>query len=513
MLRRVRNVWLTSLIAGATAAGLAFSCRPAGWLPGFPLTEDAFYALSVSRQLALGNGFTIDGALPTNGFQPLWVVLLVPVFGLFQYQTIHSLRGVLAVSTVLWVCSAALLARRARRMARAIGVDDALVADLSFVLWLGSFPLFAQFHNGLETGLTLLVILLTVEWLDAFSSKDTWGLADVGILGLLLAICFYARQDTVFLIASLGCLVVFRTLRGQPSGVWWAAFSVAALAMLPWMIRNVTLDGNMVPTSGRAEALDRSVRESISGVLYAVGTWTLPARSLPVGFTRASVVWAGAGLVLVALAAWPTRRALRTFAAEHIGTQALLGHLTLLAVFYGFFFGAAFFADRYLAPFVLVTIPVLAGGLAGWAKSHRSRVFIRGIAAVFGVVSLISVIRLAGIRHSSAFYDEQVSFAAERVDPACVVGALQTGTIGYFRDNVVNLDGKVNYVALRALSSGTLPQYVATSDIDVVIDWPALCRQIVGETAAFFRSTTMGRFEVWVRKGRSACVQEAPLTW
>jgi hypothetical protein len=42
-------------------------------------TDDTFYYLQVARHVAEGDGFTFDGLHGTNGFQPLWQFLLVPL--------------------------------------------------------------------------------------------------------------------------------------------------------------------------------------------------------------------------------------------------------------------------------------------------------------------------------------------------------------------------------------------------------------------------------------------------
>ena len=57
---------------------LSFAFRPARWVVDRPITEDAYYALSVSRNIAEGKGVTIDGSTPTKGFQPLFVLACAP---------------------------------------------------------------------------------------------------------------------------------------------------------------------------------------------------------------------------------------------------------------------------------------------------------------------------------------------------------------------------------------------------------------------------------------------------
>jgi hypothetical protein len=77
----------TALVAGALLAILAFHLAVAwqdlGTLArnGF-LYDDGFYAFKIAENIAHGKGATFDGIHPTTGFQPLYVLLLVPVFAL-----------------------------------------------------------------------------------------------------------------------------------------------------------------------------------------------------------------------------------------------------------------------------------------------------------------------------------------------------------------------------------------------------------------------------------------------
>jgi hypothetical protein len=80
---------------------LSFAFRPGRWVVDRPVTEDAYYALSVSRNIAEGKGVTIDGSTPTNGFQPLFVFACVPLFALAGHDRILAIRLVLGLSWVL----------------------------------------------------------------------------------------------------------------------------------------------------------------------------------------------------------------------------------------------------------------------------------------------------------------------------------------------------------------------------------------------------------------------------
>jgi hypothetical protein len=52
------------------------------------------------------------------------------------------------------------------------------------------------------------------------------------------------------------------------------------------------------------------------------------------------------------------------------------------------------------------------------------------------------------------------------------VGAFQSGVIGYFNDNVINLDGKVNQLALDYSRTNELHRYIDSEKIDIIVDWP-----------------------------------------
>lgn len=49
------------------------------WLLGHVNADDFYYYLVLARNIALGQGPTFDGLEITNGFHPLYLLLLVPL--------------------------------------------------------------------------------------------------------------------------------------------------------------------------------------------------------------------------------------------------------------------------------------------------------------------------------------------------------------------------------------------------------------------------------------------------
>src|SRR5215510_10767994 len=61
-----------------------------------PTQDDGYYYLQIARHLASGDGSTFDGMHPTNGYHPLWLLCLVPVF-----WATHSSAAALVVGVIL----------------------------------------------------------------------------------------------------------------------------------------------------------------------------------------------------------------------------------------------------------------------------------------------------------------------------------------------------------------------------------------------------------------------------
>ena len=170
--RPVRFLW-TLFWLGA-AASLWLAARGGAILPDKPFVEDSFYALGVSRNLGTGHGFTVDGHTPTNGVQPLYVVLMAPLYRLTDGDRVSTLRLVLGVEWALWVLTALGVAALTRRIAAAAGVGARMAPVLAALAWIGSGHLWRQSFNGLETGLNLLALVaIGLFW----TARPAWTLA------------------------------------------------------------------------------------------------------------------------------------------------------------------------------------------------------------------------------------------------------------------------------------------------------------------------------------------------
>ncbi|MGH9411521.1 MAG: hypothetical protein ACRD1V_18965 [Vicinamibacterales bacterium] len=474
-------VWSTAvpILTGAVLTAVLASA-PASRLLGYPLIEDGFYSLSIARQIGLGHGITIDGTMWTNGFQPLWVFLLAPVYLLTGGSRLMALRAVLVCSAAVWLLTAWALAELA---ARARPTAARQIRVWTVVLYLTSTTIFEQHFNGLETGLLLLVFAV----LGLAAGHRTWSGVRMVLVGILSGLLVLTRIDTALFVAlfssAMLCFPRGEALRSRVRRT--AAVVVgSALVSCPWWLYNVRRFGSLMPSSGSSE-FDwhwRPGRALVLG-LYAAGH-AVPLAIQPF-WPRSYGWWAAIALILAGVTAIVRTRGrivgravtllddhpLAPFAA------ALLAYMALLILVYAMN-PAWWMYQRYTVPVVVLSVPAVAAAAAR-VFSERATAVIAPLAALCLVLGVRANLRSP----DNGNYQAQLQLALTHVPDAASVGALQSGTLGYLRDRVVNLDGKVNPAALRARND--LDDYTRGIGLDWVVDWPWLLHSEFGSLDAW----------------------------
>lgn len=180
------------------------------------LDDDAFYYLTIARNIVAGEGVTFDGLAPTNGFHPLWLTILLPVAAAAASDD-WLVAVVYLLDMGLWAIAVLLLADIGRRLM----VLRHMVLVFPVLVWYGATwggRGHHMFFVGLEIGLAIVLIL---GFLRQALRHDLYGrrvrdgalLRIGGLLGLLLL----ARLDAVFLAATAGlAFVATARRRGEP---------------------------------------------------------------------------------------------------------------------------------------------------------------------------------------------------------------------------------------------------------------------------------------------------------
>ena len=320
-------------------------------------SEDGYLLLTVARNIALGHGMsTAAGTMPTNGVQPLITMFDAACFFVAGGDKTRGVALVMALSVVISVLSFFAMLSLGRVLFRQ-SPDGRRLAALGAGLWFVSPIVVGHSTNALETGLYFLTLAIAIRYFllhAADPEQDLpWGKA--AVLGLLLGLAFWARNDAIFLgLAIAGARVA--TSLGRPAVVIRRrllevvlAGSVMAVVGSPWTIHNQLRFGSVIPISGKAEAAGK-LGENLPSLPAKLAETATVVGGIPRKLEGRPAVQLGC-LAIVLLAIGVTWTAFRRGATPVRAAAALgLAHAALLATYYGVFFGAGHFLSRYLSP-------------------------------------------------------------------------------------------------------------------------------------------------------------------
>jgi hypothetical protein len=445
-------------------------------------TEDGYLMLTVARNLALGLGMsTAEGTLPTNGVQPLATFLWAACFALAGGDKAAGVRLVLLLSVALAALGAWAVHRLARRLLAGRPRADAH-ALLAAALWFASPQIVQASMNGLETGLLLAVTALTA---DAFAAWAAEPARDLGArrtfgLGLWCGLLFWSRVDAVFLIGAICAVRIAGSLRaggavfarrvGEAAGIGFTALAVG----FPWMLNNYVKFGSIVPISGSAEGSGAAFAQNLPAAPAKLFELVTITGLVPRALEEKPLVIAACTLGVVAWLALIARFVRRGSAALRGAAAIFALQGALLFAYYALVFGAGYFLARYFTP---LSIPAAILGVAWLGERTAGSAAWRTIASAALASACLVAVGLHARNYRLALphpHAQVVEWVDANVPDDVWVGAVQTGTLGFFHDRAINLDGKVNPEALAARLAGRTHEYVMASQIQYLADWAGI---------------------------------------
>ncbi|SHF70898.1 hypothetical protein SAMN05444273_11042 [Litoreibacter ascidiaceicola] len=446
------------------------------------MTEDGYLMLTVARNMAIGLGMSVsDGTIPSNGVQPIATFLFAVPYWLTDGDKISGLWGVQLIGaaiSVIGVFTVRAFAREALMPQDKSHIWPWLVA----ALWYSGQHVLLHTMNGLETGLYAVSVTTTLVIFTRLLAKgEDAKFSDRMLLGTAGGITFLVRVDAIFLLLVIAIvwilheIFVARKRGGRIAQEAAAPMLLAALIAAPWLINNYVNFGSIIPVSGTAQALSGGFAKNADLVPAVIFEYFFPMLPIPhaLQFNPIFQTLASAIVVLIGgtffIQVWRRGRAVR---------YAILAYLIfafVMVAYYGFYFGAGWFLSRYLSPlaplFIVATLSVALSLLTRVNPVH-GKAIVRGlgVASLVLCFGLLGRLLIPGVKEQGHF--QVVDWVTENVPKDVWAGAIQTGTLGYWHDRTINLDGKVNPDALDAiLTEGNVLNYVLNSQIEYLADW------------------------------------------
>jgi hypothetical protein len=435
------SAWLVAACGALWLAAWVIHGSPWAW-PRFD--DDAYYYLQIARNAASGHGFTEDQLTPTNGFQPLWMWLLVPLAWLTRGDETFLLAAARLTSVAVFCAAGGVLCGLVRAR---LGRLPALAAGVVFVA-----PRFMNnLVSGLESGLAVWMLALSLREALARGALDRVVPARSDArLGFWFGLLMLARLDAVFVLlaaaAQLGWLALRdsgtplapRLVRALAKGL--SVFWPVLLLVLPYLAYNYVAFGHLVPVSGVLKSTFPRAGLRLENLNPAFGALlALGALGLAVETAR------GRGRA-------PLTRVLAWWLAG-TASQALYSIL---------FMNWAVFSWHFA---LFIPLGALGAALVTRELAERSpRSVVRGmtVAALAGLAVTLGVSLVRLPRTFAGAAREAGLWVARELPPDALLGMKDSGAFSYYAGRrVVNLDGVVNSFAYaETICRGELPEYL-----------------------------------------------------
>ena len=440
--------------------------------------DDSFYYFQIASNLAAGKFSTFDGGITrTNGYHPLWMLLITPFYWIFDKEA--ALFGIKAFEIMLISAGAALVVIATR------------LARLPWILLFALPPLLYSnpaLFWGMEAAAALFMLGLFFLNLCLYaqnSARWKWSLAAVAF-----ALPWVRLEYAAVSLATVAALYLIKWSRQKRSSTASWKESVrsclrsppllgACAGILVYFAYNGLVFGGIVPVSG-------AVKRSVSQHMWEqTSGYSLTQNFLAIlrsGFFDDEIWVAMEVCAYVLLVWWFARhsrsrqdRLLLTFLVCMLGLAA--GHLAKFAQIvltmnptygvYDWYFVPAFLMMALIVP---VRCYVAIYFICHFIEPRSSRA---ARLLKLGSVLTCAVFLLMEADFAKSFRDvnlarekthqewEITSYAGvltmnRTLPEGSVIGAWDAGVIGYFsRFPVVNLDGLVNsYDYFRRMKSG-----------------------------------------------------------
>lgn len=435
-----------------------------------PLTEDGYYMLTVAWNIAAGKGIVYNYDIETTGIQPLATFLysvIAFIVQRFNGDKYSFARAIIIFSSFLQLLFAYLIYRIAISISK--NPAKGLYFLLSVLVVLLNFKLLLIFDNGLETGLYLILLsTFFLYWLYLITITPVT--KHYIITGLLTGLLILCRLDSMLIWLFFYFILLIRgTLKLKHLAV---ILLVAFLMYLPWQLYIWKVTGNL---------LQSSVRSQTSLFIFYDHTFKIEEYFIsiiqhitPFLYTGNIILWPMFlfGLIYIILLIIGYKKYSSTVLTDLSKKMLiiLLIPFLILLIIYFIFSHAPYFYFRYFVFLSVVSLPLCITLFAFLLKKFNQ--INKGLLVLIVLVGfIIQAYLYLNSGKSSLAFAVRTEFVKSHFNIQNNIAAYQTGVLGYYCENVINLDGKMNNEALLNSNHSKMGQYLDSMKINVLIEW------------------------------------------
>ncbi|MBI5407863.1 MAG: glycosyltransferase family 39 protein [Nitrospirae bacterium] len=449
------------------------------------VVDDAFFYLNIAKNISIGKGATFDGSILTNGFHPVYALLLVPLFLLFPDNPDLTFHLALTLCSVFNVMTGIIIFLIVKELA---GEIAGLIASF---LWLFNPYVILISLNGVEVSVATFFLSLCIYQFVRMRETNAFNTRGLTLLGILTALAILGRVDSVFMMISLTLFLFHAAYKEKkkliPSLARPALFNLAAFSVLaPWFAWNLYHFGSIRQISG-------VTLPNVAHNMYLMKYETylslslLKTELLNLKIWLESIVRFGGGFPffvgVLLIFIWTSRDNFTQKMEELLSLLRKLNFTVLssllLISFYAFYFWGWFRPWYYLS--VILTVTVNLGVFAGYVRKTisapnpdpfmkpRHLIILLLILAVYFSYRGGRVWEKGLFPFQKQLYESAV-WVNENTEKDTRIGAISSGVYGYITSRTTDLLGVVNHEAYRAMREKRIFSYMKEKRLDYLVD-------------------------------------------
>lgn len=237
--------------------------------------DDSFYYFKIAENFIYTGKFTFDGLSATNGFQPLWqlivIIIFYPAYYLFKLSAINKVNLVLFIQAFLIFASFKLLVKRLRNFFQL----TAIIFVINYFL--------LEFFYGYFSGMESALLFFFYSALFCYCIDKKFNLPDSSanyfFIGLLTGLIILTRLDQIFLVSAfLICTFISKDFSLKNRLNRALKLSVGFMLLFaPYATINLIYTSNIIPISGMLKSGFPNLHFSLDFIISIVSSYTIAA--------------------------------------------------------------------------------------------------------------------------------------------------------------------------------------------------------------------------------------------
>jgi hypothetical protein len=252
-LAEILHPTLTRSVAVLLVVLLSMCCRMIFFQPlqkavAFSVIDDGLYYLKVAQNIAHSGRMTYDGITTTNGFHPLWLLTMLPIFLIIK-DPMQALWGVYGLISVLVTLTALLFVGVAKRLS----FSSSGIYGAFFIVFLNMIS-FITIFSMLEVPLILCVYVILIGYALSQGENRFIEAKSAFVQGVLIGLAFLSRSDSILLVFCYGAMCIATSVKKKMGllhtlKILSSAASGTALFIIPYLSANFIYFGHIISVS------------------------------------------------------------------------------------------------------------------------------------------------------------------------------------------------------------------------------------------------------------------------